>query len=105
MPCIYRRAALHQINFDIQPYGRDICSGEVDPDSAYLFADDFRACLSFLKRNPTKNQIMQELLANGRLETDRLDVYAQTVVRAMEEIRCLIKDKGSDEIKRKAGIM
>ncbi len=48
---------------------------------------------------------MQELLANGRLETDRLDGYAQTVVRAMEEIRCLIKDKGSDEIKRKAGIM
>jgi hypothetical protein len=105
MPCIYRRAALHQINFDNQPYGRDICSGEVDPDSAYLFADDFRACLSFLKRNPTNNQIKQELLANGRLETDKLDVYAQTVVRAMEEIRCLIKDKGIDEIKRKAGIM
>lgn len=105
MPCIYRRAALHKIKFDQETYGVNICDGDIDvSDSASEAADDLRACLSFLKRDPTENQIARMLVSNGPLSPDEAITHAATVDRAMDEIRALLNDKGTSEIKRLAGL-
>jgi hypothetical protein len=106
MPCIYRRAALHRIDLDREEYGVDICQGDVDVgDSGSEAADDFRACLSFLNRNPTQNEIARMLVSNGPLSPNEALAHAATVNRAMDEIRALLKAKGTPGIKRLAGLM
>lgn len=105
MPCIYRRAALHCARLDTEAYGRDICAGEVDlNDRSMRGPNDFRACLSFLRRNLSAEEICQLLLANGSLDISNLQSYGDVVHRAMDEIRCLLRDKGRTEIKRLAGL-
>lgn len=105
MPCIYRRAALHAMGLDHETYGRDICAEEVPIDSDYAYADDFRACISFLRNGYSKDEIAALLLENGRLDTSRLYDYAGIVDRAMEEIRDLLRDKATDQVKRRAGLL
>lgn len=110
MPCIYRRAALHSARLDDETYGVDVCEGQVsrgrakwdDPKSKA--ADDLRACLSFLTRNPSPVQIAQMLMANGFLEPQDAMQHGATVHRAMDEIRKLFADKGITGIKRAAGL-
>lgn len=104
IPCIYRRAALHHIGKDNEIYGRDICKGEVNIHSKLTLADDLRAYLSFIKSNPTEDEIKQRLLANGRLDLNDLDEYADVIIRAMEEVRDLFRDKAINEIKNLAGV-
>lgn len=104
MPCIYRRAALHKVDLDHEPYGLDVCLGEVDVDGNDEGGGDLRACLSFLARNLSKRQIATALLVNGKLDVRRLTAYADTVARAMDEVRQLFRDKGSKPVRRAAGI-
>lgn len=104
IPCIFRRAALHRVGLDDQVYGRDICTGEVNLYSKYVYADDFRACVSFLHRNPTKEEVARLLLANGKLDVSRLSDYADIIIRSMDEVRNLLRDKAIDDIKMQAGL-
>lgn len=104
MPCIYRRAALHKLELDNEVYGRNISNGEVSLDNDKRLADDFRACISFLHRNYTTNQIATILLANGTIDVHDLEAYSQVVDRAMDEVRQLLRDKGSLQIRQRAGI-
>jgi hypothetical protein len=104
MPCIYRRAALHTVGLDNELYGDDICLGEVDINDHGEKANDLRACLAFLRRNAPISEISSLLLANGSLEVARLPDYANTVQKAMNEIRNLFRDKATPELKRLAGI-
>jgi hypothetical protein len=106
MPCIYRRAALHLIGMDSEDYGNDICAGEVDvcdPDSDA--ADDLRACLSFLRRNYSLEAIAKMLMASGPLPPTEAMQHASTVARAMDEIRQLLRDKGTGAIQNLAGVV
>lgn len=91
MPCIYRRAALHKIGLDTEPYGYDICTGEVPLDQNKALADDLRACVSFLSKNYNAEQVASLLLANGTVDMEDLAAYSEVVVRAMDEIRNLIR--------------
>lgn len=105
MPCIYRRAALHAIGLDTEVYGADVCTGEVDLDDTELDApNDFRACVSFLRQALPEEQMASLLMASGRLPLGDLPAYASVVVRAMDEIRQLLRDKATNDIKRRAGI-
>ena len=105
MPCIYRRASLHKVSWDNEKYGRDICTGEVDLDSDRKHPDDFRALVSFLHRNLSTQEIASLLLANGSIELNLLPKYANVVARSMDEIRSLLQDKGTYEIRRRAGLV
>ena len=104
IPCIYRRAALHKIDMDVEKYGRDICTGEVDLDSDKELANDFRALVSFLRRNVSTQEIASLLLANGSINLTDLPQYTRLVGRALDEVRALLRDKGNDVIKQRAGI-
>jgi len=104
MPCIYRRAAMHLVGWDDEVYGDDICAGEVDLTAEVEKPNDLRACFSFLRRNPTAAEIATMLMASGSLDIRGLDADAEMVRRTMDEIRGLIRDKGTAEIKRFAGL-
>ena len=94
MPCIYRRAALHPVGLDVEPYGVDVCTGAVDLDATdHDVPNDFRACLSFLRLNLDRRAMASHLMASGRLRLDDLPAYSDVVVRAMNEIRALLGDK------------
>lgn len=102
MPCIYRRAALHVVDLDKEKYGVDVCRSV--PDSRHSGANDFRACLSFLRREPSEVEIGRSLLAGGSLDLDSLAGYAATVRRSMDEIRHLLRDKGTKAVRSLAGV-
>ena len=104
MPCIYRRAELHKVGLDTEEYGRDICTGEVDLESNQKSVDDFRAYVSFISRNPSRDEISSLLLANGNLDISLLPDYGDLVFRALEEIRALLRDKATDHVLRQAGL-
>ena len=104
MPCVYRRAALHRVGADIEVYGNDICAGEVDVFGADDAGKDFRACLSLLRRRATDSEVGRTLLASGSLKIEALTGYAALVQRAVNEIRSLLGDKGTPEVRRAAGL-
>jgi hypothetical protein len=104
MPCIYRRAAMHAAGWDAEVYGDDVCTGEVRVDDAGEKANDLRACLSFLKKHPGDAEVARMLMASGRLDPRRLPDYSALVGRAMDEIRELLRAKGTPEVRRLAGL-
>jgi hypothetical protein len=104
MPCIYRRAALHSAGHDDEVYGNDVCVGEVDVSGDDDAGRDFRACLSLLRRNPAPQDIANTLMASGSLDISSLMDYSSLVQRAMDEIRTLLRAKGTVPIQRAAGI-
>lgn len=105
MPCIYRRASLHTVGLDAEEYGSDFCAGEVDiTHHGEEGPNDLRACFSFLTRNPPLREIERMLIAGGSLDVQHLSDYARLVTRAMDEIRQLLRDKGTADVKRFAGV-
>ncbi|WP_013627323.1 Qat anti-phage system QueC-like protein QatC [Rubinisphaera brasiliensis] len=104
MPCIYRRAALHTVELDNEVFGNDICTDEVRVDEPSEAANDLRACLSFLRSNHSNESIAKLLIASGPLSIADALHHAQTVGRAMEEIRQLLRDKGNQRVKQLAGL-
>lgn len=102
MPCIYRRAALHLAGRDDEVYGNDVCAGEVDVSGEDDAGRDFRACLSLLRRSPSAQEIANTLMASGPLHVSGLIDHAALVQRAMDEIRNLLRSKGTAAIQRAA---
>lgn len=104
MPCLYRRAALHAIGLDSELYGFDVCAGDVDVDGDDEGANDVRACLSFLRRAPTVDDISELLLSNGRLQIAEVAKRAAVVARTGNELRKWLSDRAIADVKRRAGI-
>lgn len=104
MPCIYRRAALHTVGLDNEHFGDDICTGEVDIHSDGMTPNDLRSYLAFLKRNISTKEISSILMANSRLDVSKLPEYSEMIRKTMDEIRALLRDKATPEIKRFAGL-
>jgi hypothetical protein len=104
IPCIFRRAALQKANLDIEAYGRDICKDEVDLDYPGEIANDFRALISLLRKNLSREDIASLLLTNGSIDIPLLPRYADLIFRALNEVRDFLSSKGSAKIKRLAGL-
>ena len=104
MPCIYRRAALHAAGMDRETYGNDVCTGEVNPVTGGDAADDLRACLSYLKQNHTRDDLARKILSSGPVPLADLGRHADTVFRASEELRALLRAKATPDIRRLAGV-
>lgn len=101
VPCLFRRAALSTSDLDTQPYGFDVLDPSF-PDRQY--GDDFRALLAFLKRNPGKEVIAQELVCNGPVSRGDLTASVDVVLRMMDEVREWIARSGSTRVKKLVGI-
>jgi hypothetical protein len=100
VPCIFRRASLHAGGLDTEPYGRDVCLGEVDLADRRLFANDLRAVVSFLRNGYRVEDIEILLLANGGLEPAEAHAYADVVRRAMREVEDWLKTKGNATVRQ-----
>jgi hypothetical protein len=100
MPCIYRRAALHQIGLDNQLYGTDIfTTGKTITD-----IPDMPALIDFLTKKLTPEQIKRTLLVNGSFDNDQLNKFAKLIINVREEMKIWIRSKGDDKLKKQFGL-
>jgi 7-cyano-7-deazaguanine synthase in queuosine biosynthesis len=100
MPCIYRRVALHKIGIK-ELVGTDI----FNPQKRQLEdIPDMPAFLAYMKQALTIEDIKRNLLVYATLPLDKLNEYADVVLRTRNEIKRWILDKGSNNIKQKMGI-
>jgi hypothetical protein len=97
MPCVYRRVALHKIGLDNELVGTDLFK----PQKYTLEKlPDVPAFLDYMKTPLSKEDIAKNLLVNGTLPLEKLDQYADVVLRTRNQIIDWIKAKGSAEIKK-----
>ncbi len=107
VPCIYRRSALHKVGLDTQRYGTDICSVGINEltNSNTKGWDDFRAILSFLRNNTDEGDLRKIVLARAvGVSYNQINDYIMMITLAMNEIKQLLRDKATDDIKRFAGL-
>jgi hypothetical protein len=100
MPCIYRRAALHKLNLDNQLYGIDIFTTPNQIFDKY----DFPALFDFLTSDLAAEKIRRTLLVSGSIPFSEMDDSVLVVEKVREEIKQWIRDKGSKNLKKLAGI-
>jgi hypothetical protein len=99
MPCIYRRAALHRKGLDIQTYGNDI----LNANSVNQYVD-MPALFDYLKTSLPLEKIKRDLVVNGSLPFDKLEDFAQVIVRSRAELLKWFSDKGNTFIKNELGL-
>jgi 7-cyano-7-deazaguanine synthase in queuosine biosynthesis len=103
VPCLIRRAALNEAGLDLPlSYGIDVCQDELDINDESESGNDFRAVLNMLNSDKSPADFKKAMLATAPV--DRLDERAQMLERGFEEIRSLIRQKGSLTIRRAASI-
>lgn len=100
MPCIYRRAALHKIKIR-EIVGTDIFHSIKRPITSI---PDMPALISYLSRNLNLRDIELGLLENGPLPLDKLNIYAQVVMRTRNELKEWIKDNSDIETQKIFGL-
>lgn len=101
MPCIYRRVSLHQLGLDNESLGTNL----FNPQKYKLEnLPDVAAFLDFMVNQLSVEDIEKNLLVNGTLPLDKVEQYANVVNRTRSQISDWVRDKGSDEIKKKLGI-
>lgn len=97
MPCIYRRAAINKVKWDNELlYGDNIFD---KPNWIWATSNkknkrmkDVKTFLHFLSKKKNKEEIKKELLINGSLPLEKLDKYADVVVRTIVELETWIND-------------
>lgn len=100
MPCIYRRIALHKIGVK-ELVGTDIFNAH---KRGVLNITDIPALASYIRRDLSVSEIERGLLVNGTLPLDKLENYAQVVMRTREEIKQWVREEAPDEIKKIFGV-
>lgn len=102
IPCLYRRAAFHQVEMDDGcEYGLDVCTGEVELSAS--IAADLCAVLDCLEQVKTRNEVEERVLMTGPLGL-RLDTATDVVSRGLMELRSFFRDKGTEELRERTGI-
>lgn len=104
IPCIYRRASMHKLGWDNENYGIDFCSENFQLDNNLETPADVRAYISFIKKNYSNRNIGRILVASGKIPENELSNYSDLIQRSIQEVKGLIKDKGSSLIKEKSGL-
>jgi 7-cyano-7-deazaguanine synthase in queuosine biosynthesis len=103
VPCLIRRAAMHKAGWDDgRKYGIDVCKGEIEVASERDSSDDLRAMLDIVRQAPGAAAIARSInqVAPVADIRDRADV----VLRGLNEIRSLVRDKGVGSIREAAGV-
>ena len=100
MPCIYRRAAMHRVNWDSEKYYGD----NIFDANHWNWKNtrwnkrmkDVKTLLSFLSQQKSQNEIKRELLINGTLPFDKLDNYSEVVLKTIDEIKDWLNSHSND---------
>lgn len=110
MPCIYRRAAMNKVSWDDEVYYGDnifdMTHWNTLNTTKHKRFKDVKTLLQFIAQDKSKEQIKKELLINGSLPLEKLDDYADVVVRTIAEIKTWLNGHSTDsnynELKRRA---
>lgn len=103
VPCIIRRAALHGSGIDDgSQYGIDFLAGELDTDEG--IAADLRAVLDCIDQVRSDQDVRERVGMSGPIPVESRDDLVDMVRRGLEEVRSLVRDKGTEEIRTRAGI-
>lgn len=106
MPCLYRRAAIHEAGLAEDMYGYDLCAGEIAVDDpAKEHANDLRALLAFLREKLDVTKIEKRLRASSSFGTSDVGQHAATVARAMDEVRRWLTACAPNDLKHRAGLV
>lgn len=111
LPCLYRRVSLFFCGLDEDniehKYGTDVFNGKKYriKDVTQKSSRDFRALLHFVNQNKTRNDIEKELVICGVKDIENIHFYSALILRNVDQIKTWIMCKGSDEIKRMAGLL
>jgi hypothetical protein len=65
---------------------------------------DIGACLEYIKKPITIEEIKKELIVNGLIDLSNLEAYANVVLRTREELKAWVMKFGNVNVKRKAGL-
>ncbi len=95
VPCLFRRAALHEGGLDDEVYGKHV----EQLSSLAETPADVLALVSFLRWNPSDREIASGLLGNGSLPLAQLKDYVSLTKRMRVEVLGWMKVKGSDYLK------
>lgn len=101
VPCLFRRAALHQGGMDDEVYGIPV---EVINDFEGAARADVLALTAFLRRQDSARSIASGLLGNGQLPIDEISDFVHLVERMRSEVIVWLQDKGSRFLKNAAGL-
>jgi hypothetical protein len=96
VPCLFRRAALHQRQQDQEIYGIPV---EVITDLSGPAKADLLALIAFLRRGDTDREIAVGLLGNGCLPPGSISEYVELVKRMRSEVITWLRAKGSAYLK------
>lgn len=96
IPCLFRRAALHQRGFDNEVYG---IPAERITDLRGDARADMLALVAFLRRGDSDREIAAGLLGNGLLSLDSLAEYVDLVKRMRSEVLTWLRASGSPYLK------
>jgi len=102
MPCIIRRASIHRYNKSLDQacdYGIDIFNeDELTLEQDGVIARNIKAVLNFLSLQ--HNEHSYKKLLNQVVKIDDSKEITSMLINGYDEIRLLIRDKGSKEMKR-----
>lgn len=94
VPCLIRRAAMHSMGWDDgHQYGVDVCAEELRLDDPGDSADDLRAVVAFLRQRKSHQELAFEIRRISSIENEW--EHAGVVERGADEIRTLLRQKGS----------
>lgn len=91
IPCLFRRASLHNSGRDTEPYGKQV-EAVTSLDGMPV---DVLALVSFLRSNLSDREIAAGLLGNGSLPMSQLASYVDLVKRMRGEVLDWLRTKGS----------
>lgn len=100
MPCIYRRAATNKVGWDDELNYGDNIFDQINwrwatSNRKNKRMKDVQTFLQFLSVKKNKDDIKKELLINGSLPLDKIDQYADVVVRTIQELETWIHDNSN----------
>ena len=94
---------MHHVGLDDgSRYGFDVCRGELKPDDERESANDLRAMLDFLRGNMDADALEEILTLVAPISEPRR--RAEMAVRGFDEVRALIRDKGTPQLQRAAAV-
>lgn len=94
VPCIYRRAAVHSVDFPVERFGFSFANDESLQDILSKPNHDLVSIIDFIQRNDNESAIWRTLRSNGHLDISLKAEYVSLIIRLRKEVRLLVQSLG-----------
>lgn len=94
VPCIYRRAAVHNAGYPVERFGYSLSPGASLQNILSQSNHDIVSIIDFIQRNDDDNTIWRTLKSNGHLDISLKAEYTSLIVRLRNEVRVWAQSMG-----------